>query len=228
MRRSFIIDTCIVTGALALCYEYMSATAIAIISVIIAVVLAFTFILVECVQYVSCDISPSRYPTRLPYFVQDRVGADGKVIRIRKFRTMCKNRNNELIICGYPARILRRLKLDEVPQIINWIRGDVKLVGPRPLMVHEHTVDHPVVGIIPPARVIGIDQALYDRIYSNVWLLPLVLIIDVVVLLWLVPAILSGYASKVTDTPGSSRGARVGDSSTHVVVEPDHSPRTAA
>jgi polysaccharide biosynthesis protein PslA len=74
-------------------------------------------------------------------FVQERFGLNNSVIRVLKFRTMDGS-------CGDPSgqrrtvrndprvtragRILRRLSLDELPQLINVIRGDMSLVGPRP------------------------------------------------------------------------------------------------
>ncbi|MCB1792018.1 MAG: sugar transferase [Gammaproteobacteria bacterium] len=74
-------------------------------------------------------------------FAQDRPGKDGQLFRLIKFRTM----RNQVDADGTPladaARLtrlgtfLRRTSLDELPEIWNVVRGDMNLVGPRPLLV---------------------------------------------------------------------------------------------
>jgi len=74
------------------------------------------------------------------FFLQSRVGRNGKDFRLIKFRTMVKDaqRAGGLTIGARDARItraglfLRKFKLDEVPQLINVLKGDMSLVGPRP------------------------------------------------------------------------------------------------
>ena len=75
------------------------------------------------------------------FFRQQRVGRDGKLFRIHKFRTMrvaTAGVEQPLITVGADPRItragatLRRTKLDELPQLIDVVRGDMSLVGPRP------------------------------------------------------------------------------------------------
>lgn len=91
-----------------------------------------------------------------PFFIQDRTGKDGKVFKMYKFRTMIKNapllhdkllEHNEMDGPAFKmtndprvtklGKILRKHGIDELPQLINIIKGDMSIVGPRPLPVYE-------------------------------------------------------------------------------------------
>ncbi|NEW84009.1 MAG: sugar transferase [Mariniphaga sp.] len=76
-----------------------------------------------------------------PFFFQDRPGKTGKIFRLVKFRTMNnrKDRNGKLLPdherLTTVGRMIRSLSLDELPQLISILKGDMSLVGPRPLLV---------------------------------------------------------------------------------------------
>lgn len=83
------------------------------------------------------------------FFRQERVGMHGRIFRIFKFRTMKMNAEDEgQITVGRDARVtrtghvLRRFKLDELPQLINVVRGEMSLVGPRP-EVPRYVAEYP-------------------------------------------------------------------------------------
>jgi exopolysaccharide biosynthesis polyprenyl glycosylphosphotransferase len=72
------------------------------------------------------------------FFVQERVGLHGRVFRLVKFRTMRGLAGPDTVMRDNASRVtrlgavLRRYRLDEFPQFINILRGDMSLVGPRP------------------------------------------------------------------------------------------------
>ena len=74
-------------------------------------------------------------------FVQRRPGLHGKLFRLYKFRTMLELRDSSGQTLSDAQRLtpvgnfLRRSSLDELPQLFNVIKGDMSLVGPRPLLV---------------------------------------------------------------------------------------------
>lgn len=74
-------------------------------------------------------------------FIQKRVGKDGKVFDLYKFRTMTNQRDEDGKLLPDDQRLtsfgkkLRSTSLDELPELFNVLKGDMALIGPRPLLV---------------------------------------------------------------------------------------------
>jgi len=97
-----------------------------------------------------------------PIYTQERIGKNLKKFRIIKFRTMHPNADkNNLYISTYQdkritktGRLLRKIKIDELPQLFNVLKGDMSLVGPRPdvpkYIVYYSKEDRDIIFTIKP------------------------------------------------------------------------------
>lgn len=75
-----------------------------------------------------------------PFFVQKRPGKNGKIFKIIKFKTMNDKKDLNGNLLSDAERLtrvgmfVRKTSLDEIPQLINVLKGDMSLIGPRPLL----------------------------------------------------------------------------------------------
>ena len=75
------------------------------------------------------------------FFLQERPGKDGKIFKVIKFKTMTDERDADDNLLPDEKRItkigklIRSTSIDELPQLINVLKGDMSLIGPRPLLV---------------------------------------------------------------------------------------------
>ncbi|MEG3071876.1 MAG: sugar transferase [Candidatus Syntrophopropionicum ammoniitolerans] len=77
-------------------------------------------------------------------FQQDRLGLNGQVFKIYKFRSMCVGAEKEGVYetkgdmrVTKVGRIIRKTSIDELPQFVNIIKGDMSIIGPRPTLTYH-------------------------------------------------------------------------------------------
>lgn len=103
-----------------------------IIATINLLLLAPIFVIITIILFVANDGEP--------FFIQKRPGKNGKIFHIIKFKTMTNQKDTNGNLLPDSKRLTkwgcfaRRISLDEIPQLLNVIRGDMSIVGPRPLL----------------------------------------------------------------------------------------------
>ena len=118
------------------------------------------------------------------WFLQERPGKDGKIFKVIKFKTMTDERGPDGELLSNAERLtkvgrfVRAASLDELPQLINVVKGDMALIGPRPLLtwflpLYDETQmrRHEVrPGITGWAQVNGRNTVTYgDKFKYDVW-----------------------------------------------------------
>lgn len=112
-----------------------------------------------------------------PFFFQERPGKDERIFKIIKFKTMTDKKDAHGNLLSNEDRmtvfgsLLRRTSLDEIPQLINVLIGDMSLIGPRPLRVHylpyytkEESIRHTIrPGVTGLAQVSGRNALSWDN-----------------------------------------------------------------
>jgi len=119
-----------------------------------------------------------------PFFTQPRPGLKGRVFRVIKFKTMNDRRGSDGELLPDAERlttvgsIVRKTSLDELPQLVNVLMGDMSLIGPRPLLVEylplysaEQARRHEVrPGITGWAQINGRNAISWERKFElDVW-----------------------------------------------------------
>lgn len=118
------------------------------------------------------------------FFLQERPGKDGKIFKVIKFKTMTDERDTDGNFLPDEKRLtkvgcfVRSTSIDELPQLINVLKGDMALIGPRPLLIQylplyskEQTRRHEVrPGITGWAQVNGRNAISWTKKFElDVW-----------------------------------------------------------
>ncbi|MFR5850218.1 MAG: sugar transferase [Faecalibacterium sp.] len=150
-----------------------------ILAGIALVILSPLFLIVSIAQKISAPDEPI-------FFLQKRVGKNAHCFNIIKFRTMKSSAPKNVatgdladpqIYISRLGRFLRDTSIDELPQLVNVVNGDMSLIGPRPLVYTEreirflrrwYGVYQVTPGITGWAQVNGRDTvAIYDKVYYD-------------------------------------------------------------
>ncbi|MEB2786570.1 sugar transferase [Algoriphagus persicinus] len=150
----------------------------------IDIILAFLMFIVLLPIFLFLLIGLSIHHRGSPFFSQARPGRGNVPFQILKFKTMSDlvNNNGDLLadserITGF-GRMIRKSSLDEIPQLINVLKGDMSLVGPRPLLYdyislysNEQARRHEVrPGVTGWAQVNGRNAISWDNKFKfDVW-----------------------------------------------------------
>ena len=158
-------------------YCFLKRTFDIIASLMALIVLSPLFIIITMAIKIS---------TRGPaIFKQNRVGKDNKEFVIYKFRTMKKDApevasgslNNPELYITEIGKVLRKTSIDELPQLVNILKGDMSIVGPRPVINNEseyrllvkretYGINKIIPGLTGWAQINGRDQMnIEDKIY---------------------------------------------------------------
>ena len=105
-----------------------------VVAVVALVLVGWLLVLVAAFLYVANKGAGA-------FFLQERPGKDGRIFRIVKFKTMTDERDAEGNLLPDAQRLtkvgkfVRSTSIDELPQLLNVLKGDMSLIGPRPLLV---------------------------------------------------------------------------------------------
>lgn len=143
-----------------------------------------------------------------PFFFQERPGKDERTFRIIKFKTMNDRKDAEGRLLPDAERltrtgsVVRKVSLDELPQLINVLKGDMSLIGPRPLRTYylpiyseeQRRRHHVRPGITGWAQVNGRNAISWTRKFElDVWYVDNIsLMFDIRILLLTVGKVVSG------------------------------------
>ena len=148
------------------------------------------------------------------FFFQERPGKDGKIFRVIKFKTMTDERDSKGDLLSDAARLtkvgklVRSTSLDELPQLINVLKGDMSLVGPRPerkyfierivrkapfyYLLHNVRPGITSLGMVKYGYAGSVDEMIERLEYDILYYENMSLILDITILIYTVKTVFTG------------------------------------
>ncbi len=111
-------------------YKYFKRFCDIVLSILILIIMFIPMLIIAFLIWLEDKHSP--------FFIQDRMGKDLKTFKMYKFRSMRKDRKalegnlTHDQMCTKIGKFIRKTSLDELPQIINVLKGEMSFIGPRP------------------------------------------------------------------------------------------------
>ena len=156
------------------------------------------------------------------FFTQERPGRNGKIFKVIKFKSMTDERDAEGNLLPNDQRItkigkfIRKFSIDELPQLINVLKGDMALIGPRPLMPRylklysrEQMRRHEVrPGITGWAQVNGRNNITWtEKFKLDVWYVDhLTMWLDIKIIFMTIKNVLAGKDTQYGGNSANSEG----------------------
>lgn len=184
--------------------------------VLLALIVLFPFLLIiTIILYIANKGAGA-------FFTQERPGKDGQIFKVIKFKSMTDERDAEGNLLPNDQRItkigkfIRKFSIDELPQLVNVLKGDMALIGPRPLMPRylklyspEQMRRHEVrPGITGWAQVNGRNNITWtEKFKLDVWYVDhLTMWLDIKIIFMTIKNVLTGKDTQYSGNSANSEG----------------------
>ena len=176
----------------------------------IAIIILSPLLLIVCVFELFFHGSPIIYNTKRP-------GKDGKIFNMYKFRSMTNERGEDGYLLPEEKRLtrfghfIRKTSIDELPGLFNILKGDMSIVGPRPLLIEylkyyspRHAMRHAVRPGLTLERIVKTDSKTWtwrEQFENDIWYIENIsFIVDVKMVCAIFKAVIRGSEYRASDT----------------------------
>lgn len=195
----------------------------------LALIVLSPLLLIVCILELIYHGKPVIYKTKRP-------GKDGKIFSLYKFRSMTNERDENGILLPEDKRltklglILRKTSLDELPELINIIKGDMSIIGPRPLLTEylklystRHAMRHSVRPGLACVRIMPSESKTWtwrEQFENDIYYIENIsLITDIKMIIAVVKEVIKGSEYRANDTRIPFTGDNLDDTSSKDELE---------